>query len=152
MHNTKKTDTYKHMYICTCVSTHIHTMPTNIGTCVCTEKHAHNCSFINVKGFRLLLQHYLINPICGAGEKQNRNTYVYRQNTNKSSRKRNERDGDGEKTEKPNLPMYNQFNYFYEIVFSVWFIFGFAFCLLPYMPYTLFLTGTTHTHNLNKIV
>lgn len=26
--------------------------------------------------------------------------------------------------------MYNQFNYFYEIVFSVWFIFGFAFCLL----------------------
>lgn len=78
--------------------------------------------------------------------------YVYRQNTNKSSRKRNERDGDGEKTEKPNLPMYNQFNYFYEIVFSVWFIFGFAFCLLPYMPYTLFLTGTTHTHHLNKIV
>lgn len=29
------------------------------------------------------------------------------------------------------LCMYNQFNYFYEIVFSVWFIFGFAFCLLP---------------------
>lgn len=63
-------------YVCTCVSTHIHTMPTYIGTCVCTEKHAHNCSFINVKGFRLLLQHYLINPICGAGEKQNRNMCI----------------------------------------------------------------------------
>lgn len=71
--------------------------------CMRTEKHAHNCSFINVKGFRLLLQHYLINPICGAGEKQNRNMYVYRQNTNKSWEKEKK---ETEKEKSQNEPTY----------------------------------------------
>lgn len=148
MHNTKKTDTYTNicMYICKYAHACIVHTRTYIQwyMCMWTEKHAHNCSFINVKGFRLLLQHYLINPICGAGEKQNRNMCIDKIPTRVEKKKRKRRRRRRRKKRgKTNLPMYNQFNYFYEIVFSVWFIFWFAFCLLPY-PYTLFLTGTTH--------
>lgn len=108
-------------------------MPTNISTHVQAYKHTHtdthNCIFINVKGFRLL-QHYLINPICGASEK-NRN--IYRQNPNKNQSEERKKN-------------YNQFNYFYEIVFfCVYFFF-----VLPFVFNTLFLAGTTK--NLNKIV
>lgn len=146
MHNTKKTDTYTNicMYICKYAHACIVHTRTYIQwyMCMWTEKHAHNCSFINVKGFRLLLQHYLINPICGAGEKQNRNMCIDKIPTRVEKKKRQRRRR-RKKRGKTNQPMYNQFNYFYEIVFSVWFIFWFAFCLLPY-PYTLFLTGTTH--------
>lgn len=125
---TQRKPIHTQTYVCTYVSTHMHVLYIHVHTyiqwymCMWTEKHAHNCSFINVKGFRLLLQHYLINPICGAGEKQNRNMCIDKIPTRVEKKKRQRRRR-RKKRGKTNLPMYNQFNYFYEIVFSVWFIF-----------------------------
>lgn len=94
-----------HTYVHTYVSTHMH---------VHAHKHRYMCMY---RATRTQLQFYkcerfslaaatLFNQSNLWSRRKAKSKYVYRQNTNKSSRKRNERDGDGEKTEKPNLPMY----------------------------------------------
>jgi len=91
------------------------------------DPHAHGCSFINVKGFRLL-QHYLINPNCGASEKKAKSKKCIDKTVKKEKKQKTpkeiQRFKRKKKEEKPNRTKknYNQFNYFYEIV-CLWLFF-----------------------------